>query len=212
MELKLLKESKMTKLFKAGDIVECVELSPIHNLCIGKKYTVRYDEPDNDRGVVNIHGINGNVSIERFKLVEPIVEEQPEFDITADISRQYTRDGQKIDYIYDMGLDISRSLIFHIKGESMPTISIKNGKYLYLREHALDIVTRPALLPLMVTYQETYIYNATQTIQVISDLSIKSLKYMQDKTQYTHIQIEKVTYDPNTKTLTREIVYMEQQQ
>jgi hypothetical protein len=195
-------------MFKTGDHVKCVCGSVLLGLIEGQEYVVLHG--NNNEDTVAIDGIHGIMSSSRFELIPYIVEVvASEFDITADISRQYTRGGDKIDLIFDTNEgDLLPLLVFNRTRNTSVRMNRNGIIYRAGIVDQLDIITRPILLPLEITYQETFLSKKDNLIMSLSCKTIKEIINIQNDIFITSILIEKVTYDPNTKSLSREEVIL----
>lgn len=75
------------------------------------------------------------------------------FDITADISRQYLRDGRKVLKIFDSGLEQTYPIVAFLQaaGAAVYTYT-QSGHLIAGTTHAHDIVTRPVVKPDVITF------------------------------------------------------------
>lgn len=131
------------------------------------------------------------------------VKDEMIFDITADISRQYTRDGRKVLAIFDSGLDVEYPIAVWIDGELSPRSVDTVGNIYKGEENSSDVITQPIILPDVVKYVG-YGYNGYGNIvancvhdskeNAISDL-IKGFA------------VVKLTFNPNTLATSSEVVW-----
>jgi len=129
-----------------------------------------------------------------------------EFDINADISRQYTRDGRKIVFLQDTGLDIVYPISAAIDGENQAYSFTKLGQYYEDEEGAkneshYDIITRTEVKPLIVDYLNVY---RTEGIIANHPSAAKAVSAAGGVSD--HLAVIKLTYNPNDGSVAAEIV------
>ena len=126
------------------------------------------------------------------------------FDITADISRQFTRDGRKVLAIYDSGLDCKYPIAAWFENENASITLTKNGccwnnsgSY-----SGSDIITRSEPLPLVTTFHNIYPTDSN------------SLKICENNRAYlttlATLATIKITFDPNTGESAAETVWQKE--
>lgn len=128
------------------------------------------------------------------------------FDITASIERQFTRDGQKVLAIYDSGLDCKFPISAWFQGWSQALSLCSDGSEISADVKSnYDIITRPELLPLVITFHN--VYRLTTNRAVLHD----SLGVCEAHRFFDDILASvKVTFDPNTGISTAETVWQKE--
>lgn len=126
------------------------------------------------------------------------------FDINADISRQYTRDGRKVLAIhkfYDAHLVYPISAI--VEGTTSPVPYVCDGRYYSGDDDSnMDIITRPIEKPLIVDYLNVYNDGAGyesdhRTYQDAAEAA---------RGIAAHMAVIKLTFNPNDNSVSAEVV------
>jgi len=128
-------------------------------------------------------------------------EAESTFDINADISRQYTRDGRKVIHIHDTGFDITYPISAVVEGSDQPFAYTNDGQYYVGRVGCMrDIVTRPEIKPLIVDYLNVYSTGGT-----VGEHSSASVAVSAAGGDRRHLAVIKLTYNPNDNSVSAEI-------
>jgi hypothetical protein len=130
------------------------------------------------------------------------LKEYKEFDITAPIERQYTRDGRKITALFDSGKDdVKYPVSAWVDGQQAPDGFTRDGKYVADQSGTgNDIVTRPKYRPLLTRYIETYI-SENGSINAVSFTNLTALRDAQrDTPNCTPVMVQEITHNPNDNT------------
>lgn len=190
--------------FKIGDKVKLKGYgfsSPYNYIQTEKEYNIIFIKESLSSGISlqldNLSYFYPSYDFEVIKEEPPIV--PLEFDITSDISRQFTRAGLKVDFIHNTKLNIDRPIVFHVEGRSQLYDADLFGKCIGNN----DIITRPETKPSLFLYCETYLgengglYFAD--FKTLEQLKLSQTKFKETKT----LMIELVEYNPNTNKVTR---------
>ena len=184
--------------FKVGDMVSSV-------LGIDYKITSYYFEKENEQ-FVTVEGHDGYFSSSMFTLMksDDVINDTEVFDITADISRQYTRDGNKVDFIVDTKKDISGvcRVLYHVEGHEVYQQAKLDGMQ-FNHITGYDLVTRPEVKPSKFMYVDVYLDEMDQLNIVEFDSLYALRKASECSPDCTTLSIELVEYNPNTNKITR---------